>query len=408
MNTGQLYPQFEMDKIKIVFRFHKTDQNIDKRNFDKNDVYKIKKVINYNYNSLNYETGYTGPKDPDFALIKLDRPVEGIAPLEINFSVEMGREIYALGCPTGTAVKYAGPAFIKEINSDLIRGDTDTFGGNSGGPIIDRTTHKAIAILVNGYKDYVYDEVHRKSTGETRVITFRITTEMFSKNGYKYSGFQQITPEMLDAHRIIAKKGRKIRKEQSNSNSDYFLKCITDSLDESVLIRKVAVGMLFTVIAIPGAVLSIISDTNKIKQIHSELNFYEQLRKRSNYKLNALEAKHENELSSNHLSTKERYQVARNMVAYCITEEEAIILQKIEVQEFGRRFSPDKVYKLLLDINRKKSPLTHLAAKRILKHMQKMDPDNTIVNTRDPDDIIVNTTVFWWNREEKHDLLKNP
>ncbi|WP_044882502.1 serine protease [Neochlamydia sp. EPS4] len=193
--SSQLKPKSAMDNIRVVFRYHKPDQHAEKKIFNENDVYKIKKVLFYSFS-------YGDPTVADWAWVKLDRPVSGgIKPIEVDFSATMGQSIYAIGCPNGTAVKCAGVGYstIKNVTTDQIESDLDVMAGNSGGPIIDRVANKAIAILIRGNEDYEIDKKHEKKTGERRVINFCVP----SATG-KYEIGQRIPSRILNLPQDIA------------------------------------------------------------------------------------------------------------------------------------------------------------------------------------------------------------
>ena len=96
-------------------------------------------------------------KEPDFALVKLDRPVFGHKPLELERAgaPKAGDNIFVIGHPLGLPVKAAGVAVIREASEKWrFLADLDTFGGNSGSPVFDAGTRLVKGILVSGPKDF--------------------------------------------------------------------------------------------------------------------------------------------------------------------------------------------------------------------------------------------------------------
>lgn len=368
-DSGQLYPKEELDKIRVVFRFHKTHPNLEKRDFETRDVYKIKKIIKFSVGNIS---------DPDFAIIKLDREVEGITPIELGFYPQLGNEVYAIGCPNGTYVKTAsvGYAHIKEMDDNFIRLPIDTFSGNSGCPLISRKSNKAVGIVIRGETDYVLSSNSKKKS----VIICRINS------GYELC--QRIKPAIFDQHRIISKNGRLLRKEQSNLNCELFLEKIRETFAKSFYNRKVAFGAMLTVLAIPISVVSIISENNNIDKLYLELEFYKKIRFQSNYKINVLEAKCLNEISDKSLSFKEKCKIARNMAAYSLKEREAIHIQNIEVKQFNRRFSPEKVHILSTYILSHNQNLMYFQSKKFLKIMHDKDPSHSTLNLKMEDRVL--------------------
>ncbi len=98
--------------------------------------------------------------DKDFAIIKLDRKVEGRDPLQFRTSGKIAdqAEVFVIGHPSGLPKKYSGEAVVKENTSqDYFSTNLDTFGGNSGSPVFNAKTNEVEGILVRGKVDYVYD-----------------------------------------------------------------------------------------------------------------------------------------------------------------------------------------------------------------------------------------------------------
>lgn len=97
---------------------------------------------------------------PDFAVIELDRPVEGIKPLKLNFNgVKNGDSVFAVGQPSGLPAKYSGQSKVFDVsNAYHFRVNLDTFGGNSGSPVFNMQ-NEVVAILVAGHPvDFVTDK----------------------------------------------------------------------------------------------------------------------------------------------------------------------------------------------------------------------------------------------------------
>jgi len=95
---------------------------------------------------------------PDFALVQLDRKVEGRKPLEVNRNKDLkaGTRIFVIGHPVGLPVKVAGDASVRDAGSKaFFTTDLDTFGGNSGSAVFNAATNKIEGILVRGGTDFV-------------------------------------------------------------------------------------------------------------------------------------------------------------------------------------------------------------------------------------------------------------
>ncbi len=93
----------------------------------------------------------------DFALVKLDRPVVGVAPVTLSAGNSFAEDqtFYVIGHPTGLPLKIATDGILhKDDNPNHFVASLDTFGGNSGSPIFNLHTHKVEGILVEGAQDF--------------------------------------------------------------------------------------------------------------------------------------------------------------------------------------------------------------------------------------------------------------
>ena len=99
------------------------------------------------------------PSVEDYALVELDRDVEGITPQKLDFTAtaSAGEVVYTFGYPSGISKKYARGVMKTPPRRNYIRAALDVFGGNSGSPVYSQNTHKLIGIVTNGVVDYVYD-----------------------------------------------------------------------------------------------------------------------------------------------------------------------------------------------------------------------------------------------------------
>lgn len=112
----------------------------------KSETYSCKKVIKRSSGQL------------DYAVIELDRAVRGITPMEISSkSPRKGDLLIAIGHPSRLPLKFSLHGEIKKISKNSYKTDLDTFAGNSGSPILLKSTLEVIGILVKGATDYTMD-----------------------------------------------------------------------------------------------------------------------------------------------------------------------------------------------------------------------------------------------------------
>lgn len=95
---------------------------------------------------------------PDFALVQLDRKVEGRKPLAINrgAGVNNGDKVFVIGHPVGLPLKVTGGGTVRDTKPRaFFLTDLDTFGGNSGSAVFNAATGKIEGILVRGGQDFI-------------------------------------------------------------------------------------------------------------------------------------------------------------------------------------------------------------------------------------------------------------
>lgn len=91
----------------------------------------------------------------DFALVYLDRRVEGFAPLAVDTSgrsLERRDRIFVSGHPMGLPVKVAVDAEVRNVGRNRYRANLDTFAGNSGSAVFSQDG-RVQGILVSGEAD---------------------------------------------------------------------------------------------------------------------------------------------------------------------------------------------------------------------------------------------------------------
>ncbi|KAF3362066.1 Peptidase S1 and S6 chymotrypsin/Hap [Chlamydiales bacterium STE3] len=160
----------------VVFNFQMTGKDEAPQGFPKNSVYKIERVKAHRYNEYS-EITQEGESYKDWAILKLDRNVEGIEPLPISFAdveydPEKKREVYMLGHPNGLPLKLATDGEIQpntyqgqdknervtlyqeKYHPDIFSHNLPAYSGNSGSPVFCAKTHEVIGITFRGPKDF--------------------------------------------------------------------------------------------------------------------------------------------------------------------------------------------------------------------------------------------------------------
>jgi V8-like Glu-specific endopeptidase len=93
----------------------------------------------------------------DYALVKVDRPIVDHPPLRLHSGgdVSIGNFVYVLGHPSGLPLKMADGAIVSDVTSNgYFLSKLDTFGGNSGSPVLNPANNLVEGILVRGGTDF--------------------------------------------------------------------------------------------------------------------------------------------------------------------------------------------------------------------------------------------------------------
>ncbi|MGZ3744934.1 MAG: trypsin-like serine peptidase, partial [Pseudobdellovibrionaceae bacterium] len=115
------------------------------------NVYTCKKIL---AQKLEFHDGI------DFALIQLDREVQGRDPLPLDFTSDtpVGTPLFVLGYPSSTPLKYTNAGNISQNFEKVYYSNLDTFSGNSGSPVFDANTAKVTGIVSEGNADWVWND----------------------------------------------------------------------------------------------------------------------------------------------------------------------------------------------------------------------------------------------------------
>jgi hypothetical protein len=135
---------FDCSGNNWIFNFKKGVKKI-----PANNVYKCKKIIAQEQVSIPI-LGTT-----DYALIQLDREVTDATPLKFRTEgrIKKGTSVAVIGHPLGLPLKIADNAKVRAVFGKTFKANLDTYGGNSGSPVVDINTGLVEGILVHGAED---------------------------------------------------------------------------------------------------------------------------------------------------------------------------------------------------------------------------------------------------------------
>jgi hypothetical protein len=155
-----------LNEIRFVFGYRMRDENTPQLIIDNSEVYTGKQIIKQVY----------APDGADWALVRLDRPVQGHMPVSIRRTAKISDadDLYVIGHPCGLPAKFADGAIVRaNTDANFFVANLDTYGGNSGSPVFNRMTHQVEGLLVRGEKDFV---VRNPSQSNSCRISLRCPT----------------------------------------------------------------------------------------------------------------------------------------------------------------------------------------------------------------------------------------
>lgn len=150
MTAGHCLMSITCARTRFVFGFAIRKDGGSPKTAPTSEVYSCAKILDSRFARKR--------KDPDWALVKLDRPVEGHAPLALDKTGKIveGTPLFIIGYPTGLPAKVSGGATVIDASfRDYFIADLDTYDGNSGSPVFSAQTRLVVGILSSGEKDFV-------------------------------------------------------------------------------------------------------------------------------------------------------------------------------------------------------------------------------------------------------------
>lgn len=155
----------ECKKISMVFDYAMTSADRDLTKMPSKEVYHCKSIVKRELQP--------GTQGRDYALVRLDRVVEGRRPLAIRREGKLAENegIAVIGHPSGLPTKIADGAKVRknEDSKPYFVANLDTYGGNSGSAVFNIATGEVEGILVRGETDFIYDS--DKSCFKSNVCT---------------------------------------------------------------------------------------------------------------------------------------------------------------------------------------------------------------------------------------------
>jgi len=147
------HTEFDCDRGRFLFDYGLYTEGEDPTAVASEDVYECKEIVAKNFEGWR-------PAKQDYAVVRLERPVEDRAPLQIRErgTAQTGDHLVTIGHPAGLPVKIDAEGVVLTTRDYDLVGTADVFGGNSGGPMINLQTGKVEGISkADGTPRYTYD-----------------------------------------------------------------------------------------------------------------------------------------------------------------------------------------------------------------------------------------------------------
>jgi len=146
--AGHCVNESNATTVRFVFGFRMVDAVVPQVVINNDDIYAGAEVVGRKLTD----------RGTDWCLVRLDRPVDNRRGLALRRAGKIadGQSLYVIGHPAGLPVKFAAGAQVR-TNSEhaFFTANLDTYGGNSGSPVFNSTTHEVEGILVRGAPDFV-------------------------------------------------------------------------------------------------------------------------------------------------------------------------------------------------------------------------------------------------------------
>ncbi|MCF6287564.1 MAG: trypsin-like peptidase domain-containing protein, partial [Candidatus Hydrogenedentes bacterium] len=200
--AGHCFDTNDLGSVRFVFGFVMEDANTPVLTVPGDQVYTGVELL-----------GQALAGSLDYAVVRVDRAIvaPGATPFELRREgiVAIGASVGVIGHPSGLPLKIAfGDNTVVRSSSDsgFFVTNLDTYGGNSGSPVMDQATGLLEGILVRGETDFI--SVDFDSDGDGNVDGICQRSNVVSNTGgrgedvSKSTTFMQFVPELVSSIRL--------------------------------------------------------------------------------------------------------------------------------------------------------------------------------------------------------------
>lgn len=151
VTAGHCYNSYDLSATRFVFGFYMVDETTPRLSFLADEVYQGVEIVS------SVSSGST-----DHCLVRVNRAITapGAHPFKLRRegTIQPGEYVGVIGHPSGLPLKLAfGNTYVRSsTDPGYFVANLDTYGGNSGSPVINASTGILEGILVRGETDFVY------------------------------------------------------------------------------------------------------------------------------------------------------------------------------------------------------------------------------------------------------------
>lgn len=166
LTAGHCLDIFPCERIAVVFGFAVDPLTLKVPATRPQDVYRcaetLGKHVDQGYQTFDGDMSKATStfRTGDWALLRLDRPVEGRRPLGLRFGWKPGPDsrVFAIGYPLSLPAKVTAPKPLRSLQYEgFLSSDQDTLRGASGSPLFESETLKIVGVVaLTSGEDHVW------------------------------------------------------------------------------------------------------------------------------------------------------------------------------------------------------------------------------------------------------------